>query len=101
MVNENKKITLDEVKKVAWLARIKISQEEAEKFSGELSDILGYVEQLSEVNTEGIEPISQVTGLVNILREDISEDFDKEMRRELVERAGEKKGDYIKVKSVM
>ena len=101
MTNKNKKITLDEVEKIAGLARIKISPEEAEKFSGELSDILGYVDQLSEADTENIEPISQVTGLVNVVREDVSEDFDEEMRRELVERAGESKNGYVKVKSVM
>ncbi len=101
MTNKNKKITLDEVKKIAGLARIEINQEEAEKFSGELSDVLGYVDQLSEVDTKSVEPVSQVTGLVNVVREDVSYNSSEEMRRELVERAGEKKGDYIKVKSVM
>ena len=99
--NKNKKITLDEVEKIAGLARIEISPEEAEKFSGELSDVLGYVDQLSEVDTENVEPISQITGSVNVVREDVSEDFDEEMKRELIERAGERKGDYVKVKSVM
>ena len=101
MTNKNKKITLDEVEKIAGLARIEISPEEAEKFSEELSDVLGYVDQLSDVDTKGVEPISQVTGLVNVVREDVSEDFDEEMRRELVERAAEKKDGFIKVKSVM
>jgi len=99
--NRNKKISLEEVKKIAELARIEVSPEEAEKFSGELSDVLGYIDQLSEVDTKSVEPISQITGLVNVVREDISEDFDEEMRRELVERARDKKEDYIKVKSVM
>ena len=100
MTDKNKKITLDEVKKIAGLARIEISPEEAEKFSGELSDVLGYVDQLSEADTECVEPISQVTGLVNVVREDVSEDSDDKLRQELIERAGEKKGDYIKVKAV-
>ena len=101
MTNKDKKISLEEVKKIAGLARIEISAEEAKKFSGELSDVLGYVDQLSEVDTEDVEPISQVTGLVNVVREDVSEDFDEEMKRELIERAGERKDNYIKVKSVM
>jgi len=99
--NKNKKISLEEVKKIAELARIEVSPEEAEKFSGELSDVLGYIDQLSEVDTKSVEPISQITGLVNVVREDISEDFDEKMKRELVERARDKKEDYIKVKSVM
>ena len=101
MTNKNKKITLEEVKKIAELARIEISVEEAEKFSGELSDVLEYVNRLSEVDTKSIEPILQITGLVNVVREDVSEDFDEEMRRELVERAGERKDGYIRVKAVM
>jgi len=101
MTNKDKKISLEEVKKIAGLARIEISAEEAKKFSGELSDVLGYVDQLSEVDTEDVEPISQVTGLVNVVREDVSEDFDEEMKRKLIERAGERKDNYIKVKSVM
>ena len=97
MADKNKKITLDEVKKIAGLARIEISPEEAEKFSGELSDVLGYVDQLSEADTGSVEPISQVTGLVNVVREDVSKDSSEEMREKLIERAGEKKGDYVKV----
>jgi len=101
MESKNKKITLDEVKKIAGLARIEISPEEAEKFSGELSDVLGYVDQLGEVDTEGVELISRADGLVNVVREDVKKNFDEEMRQELVERAGDKKDGYVKVKSVM
>ena len=99
--NKNKKISLEEVKKIAKLARIEVSPEEAKKFSEELSDVLGYIDQLGEVDIKSVEPISQITGLVNVVREDISEDFDEKMKRELVERARDKKEDYIKVKSVM
>ena len=99
--NKNKKISLEDVKKIAELARIEVSPEEAEKFSGELSDVLGYIDQLSEVDTKSVEPISQITGLVNVVREDISEDFDEKMKRELVERAEDKKDRYVKVKAVM
>ena len=99
--NKNKKITLDEVKKIAGLARIEISPEEAEKFSGELSDVLGYVDQLGEVNTESVKLISRAGGLVNVVREDVKKNFDEEMKQELVERAGDKKDGYVKVKSVM
>jgi len=53
------------------------------------------------VDTKSVEPISQITGLVNVVREDISEDFDEKMKRELVERAEDKKDRYVKVKAVM
>lgn len=63
-------ITRDEILKIATLSRLHLSEEEIEKYQTELSGILGFFEKLSEVNTQGIEPTSQVTGLQDCLRED-------------------------------
>ena len=52
------------------LARLDLSDEEVESFRKELSDILRYVEQLSDVDVSGLEPTTQVTGLKNVMRED-------------------------------
>lgn len=60
----------ENVKHIAKLARLKLSKEEISKFAGQLSDILKHVEQLEEVNTDGLEETSQVTGLKNILSPD-------------------------------
>ena len=54
-------VDLATVKRVARLARIAVSEEEANRMTGELNGILGFVEQLSEVNVEGIEPMTSVT----------------------------------------
>ncbi len=59
-----------DVKKVAKLANLTLTPEEGGKFEKQLSDILQYVEKLSEVDTNGIEPTSQVTGLENVTRAD-------------------------------
>ncbi|WP_417681391.1 Asp-tRNA(Asn)/Glu-tRNA(Gln) amidotransferase subunit GatC [Roseibium sp.] len=48
------------VKKVARLARIKVSDADAERMTGELNAILGFVEQLDEVNIDGVEPLTSV-----------------------------------------
>lgn len=64
------KLTLEEVKHIAKLSKLELSKDEEEKFATELSSILGYVEQLSEVNTDQVEPTANVTGLKNILRDD-------------------------------
>jgi aspartyl-tRNA(Asn)/glutamyl-tRNA(Gln) amidotransferase subunit C len=61
----------DLVRKVAHLARLKISAAESERLSRELGDILTYVELLNEVDTEGIEPMAHAIELTNVLREDI------------------------------
>ena len=60
-----------QVAHIAKLARLTLTSEEEKKMSKELSSILKYVDVLSEVNTDGIEPTAQVTGLENALREDI------------------------------
>ena len=64
------------VRKVAKLARIKIDDTEAEVLSGELSNILEMIEQLSEVDTEGIEPMTSVIEMQMPEREDIVTDGD-------------------------
>ena len=64
------KLTKEQVKHVAKLARLGLTDQEVEKFQTELSGILDYVEQLSEVNTDKVLPTAQVTGLSNVMRED-------------------------------
>jgi aspartyl-tRNA(Asn)/glutamyl-tRNA(Gln) amidotransferase subunit C len=54
-------VDLATVKRVARLARIAVSEDEAGRMVGELNGILGFVEQLAEVNVEGIEPMTSVT----------------------------------------
>lgn len=64
------KLTKKDVQHVAALARLGLSDAEAEKFQVQLSGILEYVQQLNGVDTEGIEPTAQVTGLLNVMRDD-------------------------------
>jgi aspartyl-tRNA(Asn)/glutamyl-tRNA(Gln) amidotransferase subunit C len=64
------KITLDEVEHVARLARLALDAEEKERMRRQLDAILGYVEQLRRVDTEGIEPTAHVLPLVNVMRDD-------------------------------
>ena len=70
-------VDLATVKRVARLARIAVSEEEANRMTGELNGILGFVEQLSEVDVEGIEPMTSVTPMEMRKREDVVNDGDK------------------------
>jgi len=70
-------VDLATVKRVARLARIAVSQEEASRMMGELNGILGFVEQLSEVNVEGVEPMTSVTPMEMRKREDVVNDGNK------------------------
>ena len=54
-------VDLATVKRVARLARLAVSDDEATRMMGELNGILGFVEQLSEVNVDGVEPMTSVT----------------------------------------
>lgn len=64
------KLTIDEVKHVAKLSKLDLTTDEVIKFQGQLSKIVDYISQLSDVDTSNIEPTSQTTGLENITRED-------------------------------
>lgn len=58
------------VKRIGRLARIRIEDSEVERYQGELNAILGFVEQLGEVDTEGVEPMTSVTPMKLRQRED-------------------------------
>ena len=93
-----------EVKHIAQLARIKLSDEEEKRLSKDLSSILDYVAQLNEVDTEGVEPLYQAGGAVNQTRADeqtgwfnlLADDKDR-----LVGQAPHLENRFIKVKSVL
>ena len=60
----------DDVRKIAFLARIKIEDAELKPLADELNSIIGWVEQLGEVNTEGVEPMTSVAEMLTPQRPD-------------------------------
>ena len=70
-------ITQEQVAKVAKLARIKITEAEQQKFAGELTGIMNWIEQLSEVDTDGVEPMTSVVDTKLYRREDKITDGDR------------------------
>jgi aspartyl-tRNA(Asn)/glutamyl-tRNA(Gln) amidotransferase subunit C len=62
------------VARIATLARIKVLEAEQEHLAGELSQILHWIEQLNEVDTSGVEPMSSVTAMKLPMREDVVTD---------------------------
>jgi aspartyl-tRNA(Asn)/glutamyl-tRNA(Gln) amidotransferase subunit C len=93
-------ITRDDVKYVAALAKIAITDEEAARFTKELDAILGYVRQLDAVDTTGLEPTYQVTGLKNITRPDEFIDYGAS-REDLLANAPRQHDGYIEVPKVL
>ncbi len=69
-------VSPEQVRHIAKLARIAMSEEELEKLVPELNNILGWVEQLGEVDTEGVEPLATVVDQKLRLRDDVVNDGD-------------------------
>lgn len=93
-------ITVDDVKYVASLAKIAITDEEAAKLTKELDTILGYVRQLDEVDTTGLQPTYQVTGLTNVTRPDEPIDYGTS-HDDLLKNAPRQRDGYIEVPKVL
>ena len=87
------------VKRVAHLARIKVSDEEAEALRGELNGILGWVEQLNEVDISGVEPMTSVLPMAMKKRADVVTDGGKS--DEILANAPSGEGGYFLVPKVV
>ncbi len=64
-------LTREEVKKVSLLARLLLSEDELEAMTMQLGQVLDYVQQLEELNTEGVEPMAHAIDLTNVLADDV------------------------------
>ena len=64
------KITLDQVRHVARLARLNLPENQMQELMQNMNDILGYMDMLNEVDTTGVEPTSHVMDIKNVFRED-------------------------------
>jgi len=93
-------LTKEEVIQLARWARLRLSDEEVEKFTIELGSILTYVELLSGVDTDGLQPTNQVTGLKNVYREDVIKDYQAKPETLLSATPSSKDG-YIMVKRMI
>jgi len=61
-----------DIEHIAKLARLKLTDAEKEKFSDQMGTIIEYIEKLSELDTENVEPTAHVLGLNNVFREDVA-----------------------------
>lgn len=72
-------ITKEQVEHVAKLARLSLSEKEKEIYTKQLSKILDYIDQLNEVDTTNVEPMTQPIPIVNVMREDVvKKNFERE-----------------------
>lgn len=91
-------ISIEDVKHVAKLARLELTETEIEKFSKQLGDILKYVEQMNEVDTQGVEPMAHPIPVVNVMREDIVKY--EQTKEELMKNAPAEEDGFFKVPKI-
>jgi len=92
-------IDLEQVRKVALLARLELTPAEEQQFTTQLSSILEYVEQLRELDTEAVEPTTRAIEISNVTRQDTVETFPE--RENMLNSAPDREEDYFKVPKIL
>lgn len=93
-------ITTDDVHHLAQLSSLQLSDSEVENLRADLENIINYINQLNEVDTSGVEPTYQVTGLENVWRGD-EIDAGSVTPERLLDLAAEQSGHCVKVPKVL
>lgn len=94
------RLTPEKIEEIAKLARLKLTGAEKAKYAEQLSAVLDYVEQLNEVDTDGVPETSQVTGLTDVTRADEPVSCDADTRAKIIAAFPEKLDKVLKVKAV-
>lgn len=100
MKTYKKKLSKEDVLHIAQLAHLNLSDGEIEKFQSQLSKIIAYISKLKEVDTEGVIPTNQVTGLTNKTREDKVKPADSLTPQEALQNASRKNGSFFQVNAL-
>ena len=98
--SEMAKLSREDVLKLARLSRLELSDEEVDEFLAEFNEILGYVEQLQNVDVSALEPTDQVTGLKDVMRTDEIMEYEASPE-ELMNCVPEKENGHIKTKRIL
>ena len=95
----SKKIDESQVRHVAKLARLDLSEAEVAEFSGQLSSIFDYIEKLNELDTDSVEPLAHCLAVHNVFREDVvKESLDIE---DALANAPQRHDEYFKVPKIL
>ena len=94
-----KRISSNEVKKVAQLARLELNESEIQKHAEQLENILGYIKQLEKINTDNIPCTTRAIKVVNVLRKDEKKDYQNS--EELLDLAPSRENQFFKVPKII
>lgn len=91
-------ITVKDVEHVAKLARLELTEDEKQKFTKQLGDVLKYAEQMNEVDTKGVKPMAHAFDIVNVMRDD--EVVYEQTKEALMKNAPEEENGFFKVPKI-
>ncbi len=94
-----RKIDETQVRKVAKLSRLDLSDSEVLEFTGQLEAVIAYVDKMSELNTDGVEPLAHCLPLSNCLREDVM--IDSIGTEAALANAPQRDGEFFKVPKIL
>ncbi|MHC4623211.1 MAG: Asp-tRNA(Asn)/Glu-tRNA(Gln) amidotransferase subunit GatC [Planctomycetota bacterium] len=94
-----KRIDEEQVRKVAKLARLKLTEAEVEEFTGQLRAILDYVEKMNELDTSDVKPLAHCLPVSNVLREDVAKE--SLGTEKALANAPERDGEFFKVPKIL
>tara|TARA_Y100001978_G_scaffold195175_1_gene203114 strand:+ start:381 stop:695 length:315 start_codon:yes stop_codon:yes gene_type:complete len=97
--NKMNKITEDQVKKVAELARLKLNNDQVKHHAGQIEKILQYIDQLQKIDTEDVPCTTRAIEVINVLREDANKKF--EDRDQLLNLAPSRENDFFRVPKII
>ena len=94
-----KRISRDEVKKVAQLSRLELNESEIHQHAEQLENILEYIKQLDKINTENIPCTTRAIEVINVLRKDVKKDY--ENSEDLLDLAPSRESKFFKVPKII
>ena len=95
------KLSNDEIKHIGHLSRLELSAKEVNEYGRQLSAVIGYIDQLKEVDVANVEPTAQVTGLTNRWREDIASHWPEDEVKSALAQSKTNPGETLKVPKIM
>tara|TARA_Y100001968_G_scaffold104692_1_gene94635 strand:- start:115 stop:402 length:288 start_codon:yes stop_codon:yes gene_type:complete len=93
------KISLSDVRKVAHLARLELPDDQIETYTAQLEEILSYVYQLQEIDTQNVPPTTRAVEVVNAMREDLVDVSC--LREDILNQAPHREGDFFRVPKIL
>ena len=93
------RISADDVRKVAKLARLNLPDDKIATYTGQLESILGYVSQLEQVNTTGVPETTRAVEVINVTRQDGVNPTP--VREEILNQAPQREGDFFRVPKIL